>query len=98
MSTVLSRNIYCVMFLKLYFPNPQVCNKEIDCYDGEDERGCTVVPCEEDYFTCTSGQCIPDTLTCDHIFDCEDKSDEGGHCSQFTFLIMYKSIKLEMCP
>ncbi|WAR10120.1 LRP2-like protein [Mya arenaria] len=48
---------------------------------SEDESNCTVAPCDEGFFTCHSGECVPDKVTCDHVLDCEDGSDENPECN-----------------
>jgi len=58
-----------------------VCDGEQDCAEGEDEKNCTFLPCNEDFdFRCEStGRCIPKAWKCDHAFDCPgDDSDERG--------------------
>ena len=41
---------------------------------------CLDFECEDGYFTCSSGNCIPSTKMCDGNNDCGDNSDEGKHC------------------
>ena len=40
--------------------------------------------CNQDMFTCNDGDCIPLEQRCDHIFDCQDQSDEHD-CNFVTF-------------
>jgi len=36
--------------------------------------------CNEGYFRCQSGRCIPNNFSCDHDNDCPDGDDEVGCC------------------
>ncbi|ELU00195.1 hypothetical protein CAPTEDRAFT_100555, partial [Capitella teleta] len=40
--------------------------------------------CREDYFRCTSGECLPRKYTCDTIAHCADGSDETELCDSVT--------------
>lgn len=62
-------------------PNRFVCDRKIDCLNGEDEHDCSVLECQEDEWQCASGQCVPVTSRCDLAFHCHDKSDEMN-CSE----------------
>ncbi|XP_052813290.1 low-density lipoprotein receptor-related protein 2-like isoform X2 [Mya arenaria] len=58
----------------------KVCNGVYDCLEKEDEHECPVVLCDEGYFTCRSGECVPEKVKCDYVLDCEDGSDESTKC------------------
>lgn len=52
------------------------------CFTGkvlmEDNRSCTInTVCSEHDFKCSDGMCIPFNQTCDRVYNCHDKSDEG---------------------
>lgn len=49
------------------------CDKQDDCGDSSDERGC---PCVTHQFTCTNKGCIDVGYKCDGKDDCGDNSDE----------------------
>ncbi|GAA4650451.1 hypothetical protein GCM10023116_27340 [Kistimonas scapharcae] len=58
----------------------QVCDKRIDCPEGEDElSGACLDHCEgSDRYLCGDAtECIPKHLMCDGDFDCRDGSDES---------------------
>ncbi|XP_064082332.1 G-protein coupled receptor GRL101-like [Macrobrachium nipponense] len=57
-------------------PGDVVCNRRIDCLDGEDEADCPEIQCNEEDWQCSSGECVSQTSRCDLKFDCADKSDE----------------------
>lgn len=44
--------------------------------------------CEEGFFSCTNGFCVPDAWVCDLDDDCGDMSDEPSHlcCKLYTIL------------
>lgn len=43
-------------------PQSWVCDGDMDCADGYDERqNCTRGSCSENDFTCSNGQCVPDS-------------------------------------
>ncbi|WAR10106.1 VLDLR-like protein [Mya arenaria] len=63
----------------------KVCNGVYDCLEKEDEHECPVVLCDEGYFTCRSGECVPEKVKCDYVLDCEDGSDESTKCSKMTY-------------
>ncbi|XP_033629412.1 low-density lipoprotein receptor-related protein 2-like isoform X2 [Asterias rubens] len=55
----------------------QVCNAEIDCYDGgSDESNCTFATCLPQHTACQSGECLPAEYKCNHYAQCWDASDE----------------------
>ena len=35
--------------------------------------------CDDGYFRCGNGACVNETLTCNGVEDCADKSDEDEH-------------------
>eukprot|EP00057_Strongylocentrotus_purpuratus_P023992 XP_011678466.1 PREDICTED: low-density lipoprotein receptor-related protein 2-like [Strongylocentrotus purpuratus] len=53
---------------------PQVCNHIADCDMGEDEADCG--PCDDGFFTCSNGGCVPDYWKCDGENECFDGGDE----------------------
>ena len=38
---------------------------------------CFSIACPKDWFTCSSGQCIPNSMKCDGTKNCADGSDES---------------------
>ncbi|XP_057655031.1 vitellogenin receptor [Diorhabda carinulata] len=61
----------------LCIPKKFRCNGHMDCSFGEDEINCEPISnCSAGQFQCTDGQCIQNYQVCDHIYDCQDKSDE----------------------
>lgn len=63
----------------------QVCNFNIDCQYGEDERNCSI----NQYFICHNGrENIPLHLVCDLRSDCSDNSDEKYCCSYIKFFLI----------
>jgi hypothetical protein len=42
-----------------------VCNDMYDCDDYSDERNCRDYICNENFFKCTTGKCIPQNWECD---------------------------------
>ncbi|XP_012532761.2 vitellogenin receptor [Monomorium pharaonis] len=61
-------------------PKSLVCDGEIDCNNGEDEKcHSNTTLCESGQFQCASGGCITKSLKCDGTVDCYDGSDEK-HC------------------
>ncbi|XP_052813493.1 low-density lipoprotein receptor-related protein 2-like [Mya arenaria] len=67
--------------LNLCTSSDKECITFFHCFGEEDESNCTVAPCDEGFFTCHSGECVPDKVTCDHVLDCEDGSDENPECN-----------------
>ncbi|GAB1600507.1 low-density lipoprotein receptor-related protein 2-like [Argonauta hians] len=59
------------------------CDGKADCEDGSDEVGCNVTNaegCQEGYFRCLGGGCIPESWRCDGHRDCASGSDENSTC------------------
>ena len=71
----------------------KVCNGVKDCYHGDDEKqDCpTNQTCSPGEFLCNNKNCIPSTLVCDHIDDCDDNSDEPSTCGKLTIKVRKKS-------
>ncbi|XP_063881494.1 prolow-density lipoprotein receptor-related protein 1-like isoform X4 [Scylla paramamosain] len=62
----------------------QVCDKELNCPDGSDERNCEDMTCSESEYMCLrTRECIPKDLKCDGNPDCTDLSDEVS-CENIT--------------
>uniref|UniRef100_A0A0M3JIY7 Very low-density lipoprotein receptor n=1 Tax=Anisakis simplex TaxID=6269 RepID=A0A0M3JIY7_ANISI len=64
-------------------PRSWVCDGDLDCRDGSDEKGCGDIKCENDQFKCKewkghAAMCIPISWKCDGQNDCVDMSDEAG--------------------
>ena len=51
-----------------------LCDFRQDCADNSDESFCYHPPCTG--FTCTNGQCVPQSKHCNNLTDCLDGSDE----------------------
>ena len=58
----------------------KLCNGIKDCPLGDDEIGCPEATCDEGYFQCNNGACIPGVWVCDNDDDCKDNSDEASFC------------------
>ncbi|XP_043542355.1 SCO-spondin-like, partial [Chiloscyllium plagiosum] len=71
-------------------PRGWVCDNELDCPDGSDEKNCNRT-CLTGEFQCgSSSQCIPLWQLCDGIAHCQDHSDETvDRCG---------SIRIPPCP
>ncbi len=56
------------------------CNSIWDANYGTDEmaESCRYWKCNEDYYQCQTGQCIPLNWLCNNVWDCSDGSDEEG--------------------
>ena len=54
------------------------------------------MPCEEDYFQCTSGQCIYKTARCDYTIQCSDGSDEAGCGLQGMVMLNLDVLKINL--
>lgn len=56
----------------------QVCDSNINCPAGTEERGCN--GCPDNHFKCGGGECIQFSAVCDQGYykDCPDRSDETG--------------------
>lgn len=72
-----------------------ICDGEVDCDDGEDEKNCDGIlnKCKEkSRFLCRKyGICIPISQVCDGIEHCPDGSDESlcdPDLDRKSFLIM----------
>ncbi|XP_025415720.1 very low-density lipoprotein receptor-like isoform X2 [Sipha flava] len=80
-----------------YLLSEWVCNKKIDCPDGEDENIdiCRKRSCSTNQFRCDSGKCIFPDWVCNKIKDCPDGEDESIDlcknqiCSKDQFRCMY---------
>ncbi|XP_066268020.1 low-density lipoprotein receptor-related protein 6-like isoform X1 [Branchiostoma lanceolatum] len=55
-----------------------VCDGNVDCMDGSDERHrChSTMECTDDQFTCDNGHCVDAEKVCNGEADCTDQSDE----------------------
>ncbi|CAF3727782.1 unnamed protein product [Adineta steineri] len=58
----------------------QICDGQVDCFDGIDEQNCTTLELNEcdpvTEFRCRDGTCIPYLMAFDKFIDCLDASDE----------------------
>ena len=71
--------------------NIYVCDSNIECPDGSDERRChhmcqplndSLCLCNPSQFLCSSGGCISIAKVCNGLSDCEDLSDERSCVDQ----------------
>ena len=70
------------------------CDKTPDCFDGSDERNCTVPDACEGFRCYSDGKCIDITKKCTGINDCSDGSDEYN-CDQTELIQNCKSFRCD---
>lgn len=51
-----------------------MCDGNEDCIGGEDEEGCATCPAA--MFQCAPNSCIPPSLVCNGMTDCDNGKDE----------------------
>uniref|UniRef100_A0A0N7ZAT8 Uncharacterized protein n=1 Tax=Scylla olivacea TaxID=85551 RepID=A0A0N7ZAT8_SCYOL len=66
----------------LCIPEALVCDGELNCIAGNDEKNCAregkARSCFPGYFQCALGNCIPGNLVCDGELNCVTGNDEAS--------------------
>jgi hypothetical protein len=70
----------------------EICDGKRDCFDGEDERNCSIfesLECDTNYRCLNGFHCIPKEFSFDFISDCTDGTDEQFYsvCDSKNFLL-----------